>query len=109
MYSKNPQHKASKGSVQVKVSNNRLQLVFSFGGKCHYLSLGFTNTPQTRKLAEMRAREIKLDIISGNFDPTLAKYKPESILSTETPVTPISTPKPALAELWEKFIDLSLD
>jgi integrase len=105
MYSNNSQRKASKGSVQVKVSNNRLQLVFSFGGKRHYLSLGFTDTPQTRKLAEMRAREIELDIISGNFDQTLAKYKPQSAFSTDTPVTPIFTPKPTLAELWESFME----
>jgi hypothetical protein len=28
-----------------------------------------------RKLAEMKARQIELDIVSGNFDPTWAKYK----------------------------------
>jgi integrase len=58
MYSENPKQKASKGSVQIKVSNSQLQLVFSFAGKRHYLSLGFDDAPQTRKLAEMRAREI---------------------------------------------------
>jgi integrase len=65
------QRKASKGTVQIKNSNERLQLVFSYTGKRHYLSTGFTDTPANRKLAEMKARQIELDILSGNFDPTL--------------------------------------
>jgi hypothetical protein len=36
------QRKASKGTVQIKNSNERLQLVFSYTGKRHYLSTGFT-------------------------------------------------------------------
>ena len=106
MHSNNLQRKATKGSVQIKVSNGRLQLVFSYRGKRHYLSLGFPDTSQTRKLAEMRAREIELDILSGHFDETLAKYKPASALSTVTPsATPIQTSNPSLSELWEKFLD----
>ena len=81
MHSQNSQRKASKGSVQIKSSNGRLQLVFSFAGKRHYLSLGFPDTKTHRKVAEARARQIELDIASGNFDPTLTKYKPEAVLS----------------------------
>lgn len=87
MHSSTSQQKASKGSVQIKSSNFRLQLVFSFGGKRHYLSLGLPDHKTNRKVAEARARQIELDIISGNFDVTLAKYKPESSLSTLTPTT----------------------
>lgn len=104
MYSKGKSRKASKGSVQIKTSNGRLQLVFSFSGKRHYLFLGFDDTPQNRKLAEMRAREIELDILSGHFEGT-EEYKPSSALSTTEGITPISTPKPDLAELWDKFMD----
>jgi hypothetical protein len=105
MQSNQPARKASKGSVQIKESNGRLQLVFSFGGKRHYLSTGFSDTHANRKLAEMKARQIELDILSGNFDPTLDKYKPQSVLSTITPVTPIAKVKPELDELWEKYIE----
>jgi hypothetical protein len=35
MYARNSRRKAKPGSVQVKNSNNRLQLVFSYGGKRH--------------------------------------------------------------------------
>ena len=53
----------------------------------------------------MKASEIEKDILYERFDPTLKKYKPQSALSTVTPVTPISTPKPNLAELWEKYVE----
>lgn len=105
MYSKERNTKASKGSVQIKSSNNRLQLVFSFGGKRHYLSTGYPDTAQYRKLAKMKASEIEKDILYERFDDTLEKYKPKSALSTVTPVTPISTPKANLAEIWDKYVE----
>jgi integrase len=97
--------KAFKGSVQIKSSNSRLQLVFSYGGKRHYLSTGFPDTPQYRKLAVMKASEIEKDIFYERFDHTLEKYKPKSALTTVTPVTPISTPKTNLAEIWDKYLE----
>jgi hypothetical protein len=104
MYSKDTQHKASKGSVQVKVSNGRLQLVFSHAGKRHYLSLGLSDNKVNRKAAEAKAKLIESDIAYDRLDTTLAKYKPESALSTVTPTfTPITTP--ALADLWERFLE----
>lgn len=104
MYSREPQRKASKGSVQIKASNGRLQLVFSYGSKRHYLSLGLSNSKINRRAAEAKAMLIESDIRLDRFDPTLTKYKPQSALSTVTPnTTPIATPKPDLAELWEKY------
>ena len=98
--------KAYKGSVQLKCSNGRLQLVFSYGGRRHYLSLGFPDTLTNRKLAEMKAREIELDILSGHFDATLARYQPHSALSIAAPDIPPQIPaKPSLADLWEKFVE----
>lgn len=97
--------KASKGSVQIKASNDRLQLVFTFAGKRHYLSSGFADTPVNRKAVEIKARQIELDIASGNFDSTLEKYKPQSVLSTITPITSIAPVQPSLKELWEGFLD----
>lgn len=106
MRSESLRAKAFKGTVQVINSHGWLQLRFSFGGKRHYLSMGLVNTPVNRKAAEAKARQIELDIISGNFDPTLAKYKPHSALSTVTPdITPIVTPKASLTDIWEKFIE----
>lgn len=103
MSSKAPKPKASKGTVQIKNSNERLQLVFRFAGKRYYLSTGFTDTVANRKLAEMKARQIELDILSGNFDPTLAKYKPESLQAKVTPsITPVAA---SLADLWDGYTE----
>ena len=105
MQAQDAKHKARKGSAQIKVSNERLQLVFSVGGKRHYLSTGFSDTPANRKLAEMKARQIELDILSNNFDPTLVKYKPQPIPTPITPITPAPVAQPALDELWEQYTE----
>ncbi|MCU0565341.1 MAG: relaxase domain-containing protein [Oculatellaceae cyanobacterium Prado106] len=102
----NLKSKASKGSVQIKTSNGRLQLVFSYAGKRHYLSLGFSDTKTHRKLAEAKARQLELDMLSGHFDPTLERYKPQVALSVAAPdMTPKVTPSISLADLWEGFIE----
>ena len=62
MYSDITTGKALKGSVQIKSSNNRLQLVFSYGSKRHYLSTGFPDTPEYQKLAKMKASEIEIKL-----------------------------------------------
>jgi integrase len=98
--------KASKGSVQIKTSNGRLQLVFTYAGKRHYLSLGFSDTKTHRKLAEAKARQLALDMLSGHFDPTLERYKPQVAMSVATPdIQPQVPPKIALADLWEGFVE----
>lgn len=59
-----------------------------------------------RKAVEAKAKLIESDIAYDRFDPTLAKYKPQSALSTVTPTfTPILTPKLSLAQLWEKYTE----
>jgi len=80
-----------------------LQLVFSYAGKRHYLSLGLTDNKLNRKAAEAKAKLIESDIAYDRFDSTLAKYKPQSALSTVSPVTPIITPKASFAGLWERY------
>lgn len=103
MYSKTPTGRASKGSVSILSSNERLQLRFHYGGKRHYISTGLADTPANRKLAEFRASEIEKDILYERFDPTLEKYKPKSALSTVTPITPNQKQKPKLDEFWDKY------
>lgn len=107
MYSdkpRTPTGKHAKGSVSVIVSHSRLQLRVRYGGKRHYISLGLPDTAENRKHAEMKARQIELDILSDNFDATLVKYKPQAAFTVDSPdITPNVTPK--LSELWEKFIE----
>ncbi len=51
MHSKDTQRRL-KGSVQIKVSNGPVQLVFSHAGKRHYLSTGLGESKLNRKAAE---------------------------------------------------------
>jgi len=102
MYAKTPTGRASKGSVSIRVSNGRLQLQFRYAGKRHYLSLGLPDTPESRKLAILKASEIEKDILYERFDPTLEKYKHQSQRQLSI-VTPIKKSQPTLGELWEKY------
>jgi integrase len=99
--------KATKGSVQIKNSNGRLQLVFSHDGRRHYLSTGLADIPVNRKVAAFKANIIEEDIFYDRFDPSLEKYRTDknsgAVLSTFTPVTPIHKPKPSLGGLWDKY------
>jgi integrase len=107
MTSKIPTGKASKGSVQIHISNSRLQLQFRCAGKRHYISLGLTDTSTNRKVAEMKAREIELDMLSGHFDETLTRYKPQTTVVTANSKAVPSEPKSFLtpSELWERHND----
>lgn len=105
MYFQNTQRKTSKGFVKIKVSNSRLQLVFSHAGKRHYLSLGLPDSRVNRKAAEAKAKLIESDLAYERFDDTLAKYKPQSALSIVTPITPNPNSEISLPELWDKFVE----
>ncbi|MCU0546823.1 MAG: tyrosine-type recombinase/integrase [Oscillatoriaceae cyanobacterium Prado104] len=75
-----------KGTVRIEVIKDRLRLAWSWQGKRFWLSLELPDSLPNRKAAQIKARTIELDIASNNFDPTLAKYKPqkqESIPVTE--------------------------
>ncbi len=85
MPSRNSSTKAAKGSVRLKISNNRIQLVFTVAGKRHYLSTGLMDTPSNRRVAERKAAPIEDDIFKEKFDPTLEKYRPRSELPSVIP------------------------
>jgi integrase len=53
-----------------------LRLRWSYQGKRYCLTLGLTDSPRNRLIAQMKADEIDRDIAYGQFDPTLVKYKP---------------------------------
>ncbi|WP_392479326.1 Arm DNA-binding domain-containing protein [Nostoc sp. C110] len=103
MFSKTPTGRASKGSVSIINSHERLQLRFRYQSKRYYISTGLADTPANRKLAELKASEIEKDILCERLDLTLEKYQPQSVLSTITPITPIRKSQPQLDELWNKY------
>jgi integrase len=91
--------KASKGTVQIRSSHNRLQLRFSYGGKRHCLSLGLPDTKENRKAANAKAKLIEADIAYDRFD--ISKYKRSEVLSAQT----LSLPLSHLDEIWLRFIE----
>jgi len=88
------QGKSPKGSVKVETDKGWLRLRFSHQSKRHTITLGLPDSKVNRTVAEQKARQIQLDIISGNFDESLRKYKPK--IQKYTQVTVI--------DLYERFI-----
>lgn len=68
--------KAAKGTVVIQVFKERLRLCWSHRGERYYLYIGLPDSKLNRaNAAEPLARRIEGDIATGNFDPTLKKYK----------------------------------
>ena len=68
--------------------------------KQEYLYLGLPDNSQNRKLAEIKARQIELDILSGNFDSTLSKY---SSKTHESPPAKLNHEEVTLVEIYTKY------
>jgi integrase len=69
--------KSPKGSVKVENDKGWLRLGFTHAGRRRTFALGLPDGKLNQKMAEAKAQQIELDILSGNFDPSLIKYKPE--------------------------------
>jgi hypothetical protein len=95
MYAKNSRRKAKPGLVQVSDRRGYLQIIFTHGGKRHFISTGFPSTPLNRKLAQEKTFQIQRDIEYGEFDPTYdptyEQYKPQLALTTVDDATPLPT------------------
>ncbi len=83
----------ASGSVKDKIFKDRLRLVWSWQGKRFWLYIGLPDTIANRKAALMKASQIELDMASGNFDPSLTKYKPQKQESI------------SVSELFDQFVE----
>lgn len=63
--------------VKVENDDGRLRLRFTYGGKRYAIALGLPDSQVNYTVAHQKSTQIELDIVSGNFDPTLKKYKPQ--------------------------------
>ena len=99
------QRKAKTGSVIIRSSNNRLQLVFTHAGKRHFLSLGLSNTPLNMKTAQEIAFDVQRDIQYGEFDPPYRKYKIHSPASATDPLGKAAQQGSRLMALWDHYVD----
>jgi integrase len=87
--------------INIRVSNGRLQLVFTHKGKRHYFSPGYPDTTDGREYAKLTASKIQEDILKDRF-VGLEQYKQPAI----TPITPEPPPTPAsLKEIWPLYLD----
>lgn len=102
--------KSSKGSVVVCCVRGNLRLRLPRGlwadKKQVYLSLGLADNLPNRKAAEIKAKQIELDILSGHFDPTLKKYQPvtykfKSESENQENIT--------FSEIYQKYINTKKD
>jgi len=82
-----------KGSVNVENFKERLRLAWSWEGKRFWLYIGLPDTIVNRKVASIKASQIELDMASGNFDPSLVKYKPQKQESI------------SVSELFDRFVE----
>jgi integrase len=99
-------NKTPAGQPKIKVSNGRLQIVFTYHGDRKYLSLGVPDSKANRYYAETIRQWVEKDIRASTFDPTafdptLAKYKnSKSNESVEQPIEQL-----AIDELWGRFTE----
>ena len=67
---------AKTNIVSIEALNDRgLRLRWRHGGHRHCLALGLPDGLTNRAVAEGKARQIELDILSGHFDKSLERYR----------------------------------
>ena len=79
--------KSKRGTVTVEGFRGMLRFRWSFKGKRYGFSMGVPDTVVNRIVAEGKARVIEGDMVTGNFDDSLDKYRPMTIAKTEVTVT----------------------
>jgi integrase len=96
----NPLTKSKKPSVRIIVSNDCLQLRWWYKGERKYLSLGLTATPANYKLADLKARQIELELLTGKYDESLNTYRNDR---SKKKIIPIKREVLDLQDIWEKY------
>ncbi|MGF1459261.1 MAG: Arm DNA-binding domain-containing protein [Leptolyngbyaceae cyanobacterium] len=71
--------KAVNGSVQLKPSNQCLQLAFTYQGQRRHISTGYSDTPRNLQVSQRKVAILEEDIEKERFD------KHESLIKTLTP------------------------
>ncbi len=64
-----------RGKVSIENFEGRLRFRFSYNGAQRSFHAGLAENPENRKQAEVIAKQIELDIATGNFDTSLERYK----------------------------------
>ena len=85
-----------KGEVSILDKDGWVQLRWRYEGKRRYLSPGLRYDPINLKVAEQKASQIRLDILSGNYDSTLNKYRAANSQQLQ---------KTGAVDLFERFME----
>ncbi|MEM9217084.1 MAG: tyrosine-type recombinase/integrase [Cyanobacteria bacterium P01_F01_bin.150] len=104
--SKRRRCKAKNDAITFRSDHNRLRLVFSYGGKRHFIALEMADTPLNRVKAQEIAFQVQRDIEYGEFDPTYRRYKAKAGFSTIEDVVQLASSSPCLKELWQQYVEV---
>jgi integrase len=90
--------KSPHGTVTVQVYKARIRLVWTcpVNRKRIYLALSLPDSAINRNAAQQKALFIQNDMGSGNYDPTLKKYKSESQIERD---------RLTIVDLFQQFMD----
>jgi integrase len=83
--------------VYVERDRARLRIRVVFQGKKYQFSTGLIDTKTNRAYAQGITSRIELDMVSGQFDPTMVKYRPQIVGSNSTDIS--------VPELFKKFTE----
>lgn len=89
---------------KVEVFRGNLRIRFSLQGHRYVLALGWPDSTVHRPLAQLRADEIKRDILLNNFDPTLDRYRADGVRSGTRPDRSAAEWPPLLV-VWDRYTD----
>ncbi len=84
--------------VSISNNNGRVKLRWGYQGKRYNFNPGYDYDQTGIKIAQIVAHQIELDIESGNFDPTLEKYRQARNQKAE------ELSSVTLLELFERFM-----
>jgi integrase len=89
---------SKKSIVSIEALSDRgLRLRWRHNSKRHCLALGLQDSLTNRTVAEAKARQIELDIVSGHFDESLDRYRLQSKLEQRGRLT--------ISELFQRFMN----
>lgn len=79
--------KSKRGTVTVEGFRGMLRFRWSFKSKRYGFSMGVPDTVVNRIVAAGKAKVIEGDMVTGNFDESLDKYRPITIAKSDVTVT----------------------
>lgn len=85
-----------KGEVAILNKDGWIQLRWRYQGQRRYLSLGLRYDAINLEVGQQRATQIRLDLLSGNYDETLRKYQANTSQQSD---------KIGAVALFQRFID----